>query len=174
MKHQAGDQLSRPRELNYTLRLARSWKPNYVAVMPAPIISILSDSSEEIVGSHAPRVILFGAIHDIIYVIPEVPIIPADPIVIPEVGTVSVVSLAGRRGAIMEVDTVDAEAVADVGIIEGVPCMKLHKSLLVSVICFPSIQSSNESIKQSWLTIFEPLDKIEASTRKPALHSVFC
>ncbi|GKD54291.1 hypothetical protein Tco_1287678 [Tanacetum coccineum] len=66
-----------------------------VQVMPAPIISILSDSSEEIVGSHAPRVILFGAIHDIIYVIPEVPIIPADPIVIPEVGTDSVVSPVG-------------------------------------------------------------------------------
>ncbi|GJT20412.1 hypothetical protein Tco_0890349 [Tanacetum coccineum] len=46
------------------------WKTLFV--MPAPIISISSDSSEEIV-----------------------PIVPADPIVIPEVGTVSVVSLAG-------------------------------------------------------------------------------
>ncbi|GJW45808.1 hypothetical protein Tco_0077454 [Tanacetum coccineum] len=62
--------------------------------MAAPIISISSDSSEESVGSRAPRVILFGAIPAIIPVIPEVPIVPADPIVAPEVGTVSVVSPA--------------------------------------------------------------------------------
>ncbi|GKD41010.1 hypothetical protein Tco_1261217, partial [Tanacetum coccineum] len=64
-------------------------------VMVAPIISISSDSSEESVGSHAPRVILFGAIPAIIPVILEVPIVPAGPIVTPEVGTVSVVSPAG-------------------------------------------------------------------------------
>ncbi|GJW86670.1 hypothetical protein Tco_0162010, partial [Tanacetum coccineum] len=64
-------------------------------VMAAPIISILSDSSEESMSSHAPRVILFGAIPAIIPVIPEVPIVPADPIVAPEVGTVSVVSPSG-------------------------------------------------------------------------------
>ncbi|GKA52363.1 hypothetical protein Tco_0745559, partial [Tanacetum coccineum] len=63
--------------------------------MAAPIISILSDSSEESVGSYALRVILFGAIHAIIPVIPEVPIIPADPIVAPEEGTVLVVSPTG-------------------------------------------------------------------------------
>ncbi|GJS46710.1 hypothetical protein Tco_0596831, partial [Tanacetum coccineum] len=61
----------------------------------APIISISSDSSEESVGSHAPRVILFGAIPAIIPVIPEVPIVPADPIVTPEVGAVPVVSPTG-------------------------------------------------------------------------------
>ncbi|GKC96067.1 putative reverse transcriptase domain-containing protein [Tanacetum coccineum] len=59
--------------------------------MVAPVISISSDTSEESVGSHATRVILFGAIP----AIPEVPIVPADPIVTPEVGTVSVVSPAG-------------------------------------------------------------------------------
>ncbi|GKE46124.1 hypothetical protein Tco_1477382 [Tanacetum coccineum] len=59
--------------------------------MAASIISISSDSSKESVGSHAPRVILFGAIPAII---PEVPIVPADPIVTPEVGAVSVVSPA--------------------------------------------------------------------------------
>ncbi|GJW97008.1 hypothetical protein Tco_0178816, partial [Tanacetum coccineum] len=64
-------------------------------VMAAPVISISSDTSEESVGSHAPRVILFGAIPAIIPVIPEVPVVPADPIVTPEVGTVSVVSPAG-------------------------------------------------------------------------------
>ncbi|GKD01446.1 hypothetical protein Tco_1171720, partial [Tanacetum coccineum] len=61
-------------------------------VIDAPIISISSDSSEESVGSHAPQVILFGAIPAIILVIPEVPLVPADPIVAPEVGTVSVIS----------------------------------------------------------------------------------
>ncbi|GKC57313.1 hypothetical protein Tco_1084911 [Tanacetum coccineum] len=60
--------------------------------MAAPSISILS---EESMGSHAPRVILFGAIPAIIPVIPEVPIVPADPIVAPEEGTVSVVSPTG-------------------------------------------------------------------------------
>ncbi|GKA75650.1 hypothetical protein Tco_0782028 [Tanacetum coccineum] len=63
--------------------------------MAAPIISISSDSSEESVGSHAPRVILFGVIPAIIPVIPEVLIVPADPIVTPEVGAVLVVSPTG-------------------------------------------------------------------------------
>ncbi|GJX05048.1 reverse transcriptase domain-containing protein [Tanacetum coccineum] len=40
-------------------------------VMAAPIIFISSYSSEESVGSHAPRVILFGTIPAIIMVIPE-------------------------------------------------------------------------------------------------------
>ncbi|GJT35360.1 putative reverse transcriptase domain-containing protein [Tanacetum coccineum] len=64
-------------------------------VMAASIIFILSDSSEESVGSHASRVILFGAIPAIIPVIPEVPVVLIDSIVAPEVGTVSVVSPAG-------------------------------------------------------------------------------
>ncbi|GJX65215.1 hypothetical protein Tco_0299558 [Tanacetum coccineum] len=64
-------------------------------VMATSIISILSNSSEESVGSHALRVILFGAIPAIIPVIPEVPIVPADPLIAPKVGTVSVVSPAG-------------------------------------------------------------------------------
>ncbi|GJU73189.1 hypothetical protein Tco_1264594 [Tanacetum coccineum] len=64
-------------------------------VKAAPIISILSDTFEESVGSHAPRVILFGVILAIIPIIPEVPFVPADLIVTLEVGTVSVISLAG-------------------------------------------------------------------------------
>ncbi|GJX94165.1 putative reverse transcriptase domain-containing protein [Tanacetum coccineum] len=64
----------------------------YPGVMVAPIISILSDSSKESVGSHAPRLILFGAIPAIIPIIPEVPTVPSDPIVAPEAGTVLVVS----------------------------------------------------------------------------------
>ncbi|GJT29698.1 reverse transcriptase domain-containing protein, partial [Tanacetum coccineum] len=53
-------------------------------VIVAPVISISSDTSEESVGSHAPRVILFGAIPAIIPVILEVPVVPGDPIVTPE------------------------------------------------------------------------------------------
>ncbi|GJU94821.1 hypothetical protein Tco_1319577 [Tanacetum coccineum] len=64
-------------------------------VMAAPVISISSDTSKESVGSHAPRVILFGAIPAIIPVIPKVPIIPTDPIVTPKLGAVSVVSPSG-------------------------------------------------------------------------------
>ncbi|GKB60733.1 hypothetical protein Tco_0916919 [Tanacetum coccineum] len=64
-------------------------------VMVAHIVSISSDSSEESVGSHALRVILFGAIPAIIPVILEVPIVPTDPIVTSDVGTVLVVSPAG-------------------------------------------------------------------------------
>ncbi|GKC02826.1 hypothetical protein Tco_0994436, partial [Tanacetum coccineum] len=63
--------------------------------MAAPIISILSESSEESVGSHAPRVILFGVIPAIIPVIPEVPIVLADRIVTPEEGAVPVISPTG-------------------------------------------------------------------------------
>ncbi|GJZ94461.1 hypothetical protein Tco_0666664 [Tanacetum coccineum] len=53
-------------------------------VMDALVISISSDTSEESVGSHPSRVILFGAIPAIIPVIPEVLVVPADPIVTPE------------------------------------------------------------------------------------------
>ncbi|GJY01276.1 hypothetical protein Tco_0359428 [Tanacetum coccineum] len=61
--------------------------------MAAPIISISSYSFEESVGSRAPRVILFGVIPTIILVIPEVPIVPADPLVAPDVGTDSLPSI---------------------------------------------------------------------------------
>ncbi|GJW60613.1 hypothetical protein Tco_0109948 [Tanacetum coccineum] len=64
-------------------------------VMVAPVISISSDTSEESVGSHALRVILFSVIPAIIPVIPEVLVVPADPIVTPNVGAVSVVSPSG-------------------------------------------------------------------------------
>ncbi|GJW81658.1 hypothetical protein Tco_0145633 [Tanacetum coccineum] len=63
--------------------------------MVAPVISISSDTSKKSVGSHAPRVILFGDIPAIIPIIPEVHVVPADPIVTSEVGTISVVSPGG-------------------------------------------------------------------------------
>nr|GEV91107.1 hypothetical protein [Tanacetum cinerariifolium] len=59
--------------------------------MAAPVIPILSDSSEESVGFHVPRVILFGAIPAIIPEIPvKIPIVLANPLVVPEVGAVYV------------------------------------------------------------------------------------
>nr|GEW63369.1 hypothetical protein [Tanacetum cinerariifolium] len=68
-------------------------------VFASPIIPISSDSSEESVGSHVPRVILFGTIPTsilVIHVVPaEVPILPADPLVAPDVGAVSVISPTG-------------------------------------------------------------------------------
>nr|GEY10727.1 hypothetical protein [Tanacetum cinerariifolium] len=60
--------------------------------MAVPIIFI---SSEESVSSRSPRVILFGDIPAIIPVIHEVLIVPVDPLVALEVGTVSVILLAG-------------------------------------------------------------------------------
>nr|GEV52108.1 putative reverse transcriptase domain-containing protein [Tanacetum cinerariifolium] len=60
------------------------------------VILISSDSSDESVGSHVPLVILFGIIPTSISVIPvvhtKVPIAPADLLVAPEVGAVSVIS----------------------------------------------------------------------------------
>ncbi|GJU65180.1 hypothetical protein Tco_1247015 [Tanacetum coccineum] len=67
--------------------------------MAALVIPILLDSSKECVGSHVPRVILFGPILAIIPVIPmvpvEVPIVLVDPLVAPEVGEVSITSPVG-------------------------------------------------------------------------------
>ncbi|GKE32912.1 hypothetical protein Tco_1452234 [Tanacetum coccineum] len=64
--------------------------------MAAPVISILSDSSDESVGSYVPRVILFGTIPTsilVILVVPtKVPIALADSLVAPEVGAVFVIS----------------------------------------------------------------------------------
>ncbi|GKA48517.1 hypothetical protein Tco_0741475 [Tanacetum coccineum] len=67
---------------------------SYKEDLVAPVISISSDTSKESVGSHALRVILFGAVPAIIPVIPEVPIVSADLVVTPEVGAVSVISHA--------------------------------------------------------------------------------
>ncbi|GJQ96517.1 hypothetical protein Tco_0007656 [Tanacetum coccineum] len=53
-------------------------------VMDALVISFLYDNIEESVGSHAPRVILFSVIPTIIPDIPEIPIVPPDPIVTPK------------------------------------------------------------------------------------------
>nr|GEY19452.1 putative reverse transcriptase domain-containing protein [Tanacetum cinerariifolium] len=64
--------------------------------MAARVISILSNSSEESVGSHVPRVILFDAIPAIILeLLTEVPIVSVDPLVAPDVRAVYVTSPTG-------------------------------------------------------------------------------
>ncbi|GJV70067.1 retrovirus-related pol polyprotein from transposon TNT 1-94 [Tanacetum coccineum] len=60
----------------------------FTTLTHGPVIPILLDSSEESVGYHVPRVILFGTIRTCILVIPvvlmEVPIVPVDPLDTPE------------------------------------------------------------------------------------------
>ncbi|GJT11789.1 hypothetical protein Tco_0858831 [Tanacetum coccineum] len=108
-------------------------------VMAAPVISISSDSSEESVGSHAPRVILFGAIPAIIPVIPEVPIVLADPIVTPKVGTVSVVSPAGV------LDLVDYSSSSDSDPLEDSLPLAPDLSLVSPFLCYDDIEANGES-----------------------------
>ncbi|GJZ33487.1 hypothetical protein Tco_0578923 [Tanacetum coccineum] len=63
--------------------------------MAALVISISSDSTDKSVGSSIPRVILFGSIRI------EVPVVPADLPIAPEVGAVVVAS----PGGVLELDT---------------------------------------------------------------------
>ncbi|GJU63485.1 hypothetical protein Tco_1245320 [Tanacetum coccineum] len=63
--------------------------PFLALVMAAPVISISSDSSDESVGSVMPRVILFGTI------LTDIPVVPADLPVAPEVTAAAVASPAG-------------------------------------------------------------------------------
>nr|GEU94471.1 reverse transcriptase domain-containing protein [Tanacetum cinerariifolium] len=73
------------RALSFCLSFTRASHPQLHFGNPTFVILISSYSSEENVGSHVPRVILFGSIPAIIPVIPvvpaEVPIIPANPLV---------------------------------------------------------------------------------------------
>ncbi|GKC86657.1 hypothetical protein Tco_1147306, partial [Tanacetum coccineum] len=82
-------------------------------VMAAPIISISSDSSKESVGSRTPQVILFGVIPAIIHVIHEVPIVPSDLIVAPEVRTVLVVSPTGVLDSVDYSSSSDSDPLED-------------------------------------------------------------
>ncbi|GJR62459.1 hypothetical protein Tco_1504621 [Tanacetum coccineum] len=117
------------------------------AVMVAPIISISSDSSEESVGSHAPRVILFGVIPAIILVIPEVPIVSADPIVTPEVGAVPVVLPTGIPLVSPFLCSNDSEADGESEPAEQRPVSSFHDTLaplsefpLAPIVALPGIR----------------------------------
>ncbi|GKB24046.1 hypothetical protein Tco_0863447, partial [Tanacetum coccineum] len=108
-------------------------------VMAAPIISISSDTSEESMGSHALRVILFGAIPAIIPVIHEVPVVPADPIVAPEEGTVLVVLPSGV------LDLVDYSPSSDSDPSEDSLPPAPDLSLVSPFLCFNDTEADSES-----------------------------
>ncbi|GJR50135.1 hypothetical protein Tco_1400656 [Tanacetum coccineum] len=105
-------------------------------VMAAPIISVLFDSSA---SSHAPRVILFGAIPAIIPIIPEVPIVPTNPIVAPKVGVVSVVSPAGVLDLVDYSSSLDSDPSEDsLPLVSDLP-------LVSPFLCSDDLEADNES-----------------------------
>ncbi|GKE34607.1 hypothetical protein Tco_1453929 [Tanacetum coccineum] len=104
--------------------------------MDAPIISVSFDFSA---GSHAPRVILFGAIPAIIPIIPEVPIVPTDPIVAPKVGAVSVVSPAGVLDLVDYSSSLDSDPSED-----SLPPVS-DLPLVSSFLCSDDLEADNES-----------------------------
>ncbi|GJT65790.1 hypothetical protein Tco_1017270 [Tanacetum coccineum] len=107
--------------------------------MAAPIISISSDSFEESVGSHAPRVILFSTIPTIIPVIPKVPIAPVDPIVASGVGVVSVISPTRM------LDLVDYSSSSDSDPSEDSLRVALGLPLVSPFLCTNDSKADNES-----------------------------
>ncbi|GKB64442.1 hypothetical protein Tco_0920628, partial [Tanacetum coccineum] len=108
-------------------------------VMAALIISILSDSSKESMGSHAPRVILFGAIPAIIPIILEVPIVLADPIVASDVGTVLVVLPTGLLDLVDYSSSSDPDPSEDS--LHSVPNLPLVSCFL----CSDDLEADSES-----------------------------
>ncbi|GKC05563.1 hypothetical protein Tco_0997173 [Tanacetum coccineum] len=111
--------------------------------MAAPVISILSDSSKESVGSHVPRVILFGTIPTSIPAIPvvpaEVPIAPTDPIVAPKVGAVSIISPTGV------LDLVDYSSSSNSDPLEDSLHVAPELPLVSPFLCSDNSEANNES-----------------------------
>ncbi|GKA56793.1 putative reverse transcriptase domain-containing protein [Tanacetum coccineum] len=132
-----------------------------VQVMAALIISISSDSSEESMSSHAPRVILFGAIPIIISIISEVPIVPADPIVAPEVGTVSVVSPSGV------LDLVDYSSSSDFDPSEDSLPPVPDLPLVLPFLCFDDSKADSESEPAEQRLVSSSNDTLTPSSEFP-------
>ncbi|GKC95940.1 hypothetical protein Tco_1161382 [Tanacetum coccineum] len=108
--------------------------------MAAPVILISSDSSEESVGSHVSRVILFGTIPTSIPMVPvEVPIVPADPLVAPEVGAVSVISPTGV------LDLVDYSSSSDSDPSEDSLPVAPELPLVSPLLCSDDLEADSES-----------------------------
>ncbi|GKA97557.1 hypothetical protein Tco_0825451, partial [Tanacetum coccineum] len=109
----------------------------------ALVISISSYSFDESVGSHVPRVILFGNIPISILVIPvvpaEVPITLADPLVAPEVGAVSVISPTGV------LDLVDYSSSSDYGPSEDSLPISPELPLVSPFLCSDDSEADSES-----------------------------
>ncbi|GJX76010.1 hypothetical protein Tco_0322821 [Tanacetum coccineum] len=110
--------------------------------MATSVIPISSNSSKESVGSHVSRVILFGAIPAIIHVIlevpGEVPIVPADPLVAPEVGVVSITSPIGVLD-LMDSSSFDSDLSED----SSPPALELP--LVSPFLCSDDSEADNES-----------------------------
>ncbi|GJX56865.1 hypothetical protein Tco_0286762 [Tanacetum coccineum] len=129
--------------------------------MAAPVIPILSDSSEESVGSHVSRVILFGTIPTsipVILVVPtEVPIVHADPLVTPEVGAVSVISPTGVF------DLVDYSSSPDSDPLEDSLPLALELPLVSPFLCSDDLEADSES---------EPAEQIPERHESLAVYDV--
>ncbi|GJX32421.1 hypothetical protein Tco_0242276 [Tanacetum coccineum] len=134
--------------------------------MAAPIISISSDSSEESVSSHAPRVILFGVIPAIIPIISKVPIVPADPIVAPEVGTVSVVSPSGVLDLVDYSSSSDSDPSEDS--LPPVPDLPLVSPFL----CSDDSEADSESEPAEQRPVSSSYDTLTPSYEFPLAHIV--
>ncbi|GKC70950.1 putative reverse transcriptase domain-containing protein [Tanacetum coccineum] len=107
--------------------------------METSIIPISSDSFEESVGSHVPRVILFDVIPALIPMIHvEVPIVPADPLVELEVGAVSITSPAGV------LDLVDYSSSDSDPLEDSLPSAP-ELPLVLPFLCFDDSEADSES-----------------------------
>ncbi|GJW63261.1 hypothetical protein Tco_0115145 [Tanacetum coccineum] len=122
--------------------------------MAATIFLFTYNSSEESVGSHAPRVILFGVIPVIIPVIPKVPIVLVDPIVAPKAGTVSIVSPTGVLDLVDNLSSSDSDPSED-----SLPPAP-NFPLVLPFLCFDDSKVDGES---------EPVEKIPVSSSHDTL-----
>ncbi|GKG47965.1 hypothetical protein Tco_0509850, partial [Tanacetum coccineum] len=104
------------------------------------VILISSDSSKESVGSHVPRVNLFGTIlTSIPVVLAEVPIVPADLLVAPKVGAVFVISPTGV------LDLVDYSSPSDSDTSEDSLPVAPELPLVSFFLCSDDLEADSES-----------------------------
>ncbi|GJX59275.1 hypothetical protein Tco_0290665, partial [Tanacetum coccineum] len=134
--------------------------------MAALIISISSYLSEESVSSHAPRVILFGAIPTIIPIIFEVPIVLADPIVAPEVRTVLVISPFGVLDLVDYSSSFDSDPSEDS--LPPVPDLTLVSPFL----CSDDLEADSESEPAEQRPVSSPHDTLAPSSEFPLVPIV--
>ncbi|GKF97991.1 hypothetical protein Tco_0293812, partial [Tanacetum coccineum] len=111
--------------------------------MATPIISISSDSSEDSVGSHVLRVILFSAIPALIPVIPEVPvevpIAPTDPL------AASGVRAASSTSTTRVLDLVDCLSSSDSDLLEDSSPPAPDLPLVLPFLCSDDLEVDSDS-----------------------------
>nr|GEU52943.1 RNA-directed DNA polymerase homolog [Tanacetum cinerariifolium] len=133
--------------------------------MAASVILILSDSSEESVGFHVPRVIHFGVIPAFILIIPvvhaEVPIVPIDPLVAPKVGAVFLTSPVGVLVLVDYLSSSDSDPSED-----SLP-LAPELPLVSSFLCLDDSEADSEIITSRHFAPSSefPLDPIVAPPR---------